>query len=227
MTGHGKGHLADEPQGAGEQLSTTPSGILDYTDEDYNRDEISRSMGFVGQYSERSWMYSLKRDMSQDNRQSDKTSQPESRSRVSATSVSYLLDDLHISSEEDADPLRRPPPSVSDQLMDAYFHVVHPSFPILGKTAFIYQYRQYYGGNYTLPGKKWLAILNLVFAIARMYISKCSGNEVAESDHSDFFSRAQHLGLSGSALLDNPDLQHVQIEGLTAFYLLAVEQVNR
>jgi hypothetical protein len=151
----------------------------------------------------------------------------DSRHHVSATSVSYLLDDLHISPDDHADPFRRPPLTDSGQLMDAYFHVVHPSFPILGKTTFLHQYRAFYGGHFNVPGQKWLAILNLVFAIASMYLCKRSGNQLTQNDHSDFFSRAQRLGLSGSSLLDNPDLQQIQIEGLTAFYLLAVEQVNR
>lgn len=33
--------------------------------------------------------------------------------------------------------------------------------------------------------------------------------------------------MSDIALLDHPNLQQVQVEGLTSFYLLSVGQVNR
>ena len=42
-----------------------------------------------------------------------------------------------------------------------------------------------------------------------------------------YFSRAWKLSMSDVALLDHPNLQQVQVEGLTSFYLLSVGQVNR
>jgi hypothetical protein len=43
---------------------------------------------------------------------------------------------------------------------------VHPVFPIIGKGMFLGQYRSLYMNPHVCPGKRWLAILNLVFAIA-------------------------------------------------------------
>ncbi|KAJ5982818.1 hypothetical protein N7451_012918 [Penicillium sp. IBT 35674x] len=46
-------------------------------------------------------------------------------------------------------------------------------------------------------------------------------------DHMVYFSRAWRLSLGDIALLDHPNLQQVQAEGLAAFYLLASGKVNR
>jgi hypothetical protein len=50
---------------------------------------------------------------------------------------------------------------------------------------------------------------------------------VANDDTLLYFSRAWKLGLKSNTLLDHPDLQQVQIEGLLAIFLLALGHVNR
>ncbi|KAH8702228.1 fungal-specific transcription factor domain-containing protein [Talaromyces proteolyticus] len=215
--------------GLGEKLNYTaqgdPSsspGIADYTDEDYNREELSQATGHVGQYSDRSWILSLKKHLGKSS-----TSTRSDTSSDSIASVSYLLDDLHISIKDDINPLNRPARHTADRLMSIYFRLVHPSFPILSKTVFSQQYTRYYNENDTIPQKKWRAILNLVFAIAAKHSRRNSENFVTDDTHLEFFSRAWMLGMGGNTLLLNPDLQQVQIEGLISFYLLTVEQANR
>ncbi|KAA8649933.1 putative C6 transcription factor [Aspergillus tanneri] len=48
----------------------------------------------------------------------------------------------------------------------------------------------------------------------------------APDDDRVYFSRAWKLNMSEVALLDHPNLQQVQVEGLTSFYLSSVGQVN-
>lgn len=73
-----------------------------------------------------------------------------------------------------------------------------------------------------------MAILNLIFALATRYSQLVqAGTEDLGIDHLVYFSRAWKLSMSDVALLDHPNLQQVQVEGLTSFYLLSVGQINR
>lgn len=112
--------------------------------------------------------------------------------------------------------------------MDLYFQTVHPAFPIIGKGVFLGQYRSFYTNPNVRPGKRWIAVLNLVFAIAARYTLLIGdGLEGDGDDHLSYFARAWRLSIDNVALLDHPNLQQVQVEGLTAFYLLSTGQVNR
>lgn len=74
-----------------------------------------------------------------------------------------------------------------------------------------------------------MAILNLIFALAARYseLAHESVDDTIHEDHVVYFSRAWKLSMSDVALLDHPNLQQVQVEGLTSFYLLSVGQINR
>ncbi|EAW11240.1 putative C6 transcription factor [Aspergillus clavatus NRRL 1] len=199
-------------------------GVLDHTSEDFNRDEKIQAMGFVGEHSEIAWMYRLKRLLEQ----TSPITQQENPDRHSVASANFFLDDSDIPVLDDVDVSQRPSQTVADRLVDDYFQVVHPSFPIVGKVYFLRQYRSFYSAAYVRPGKKWLAILNLVFAIGARYSRFMqSGNDTPSDDGTVYFSRAWQLSMSDAALLDHPNLQQVQVEGLTSFYLLSVGQVNR
>lgn len=218
--------------GVTESITSSSPGVnlslgpLDYTDEDFNRDEKIQAMGFIGEHSEITWLYRLKRLLEQDNSPATK----ESPDRHSLASVNFFLDDSDTPVTEDVDTTQRPSQSVADQLVDDYFQTVHPTFPIIGKMIFLRQYKSFFTTPFVRPGKRWLAILNLVFAIATRYSRQMKGtSENALDDDDDFvyFKRAWKLSMSDVALLDHPNLQQVQVEGLTAFYLASVGQVNR
>jgi hypothetical protein len=116
---------------------------------------------------------------------------------------------------------------MADQLVDNYFEIIHPSFPIIRKTTFVGQYRSFYRDVTARPRKQWLAVLNLVFATAAMHMSLVKTSECDKYPHLVYLSRAWILSMDKAALRDHPNLQQVQVEGLAAFYLLASGQVNR
>lgn len=125
-----------------------------------------------------------------------------------------------------------PSKQAADKLIDLYFVTVHPLFPIIQKPHFMLQYNAYYG-SLEIPSlessRKWLTVLNLIFAIAETYLK--SELEVEERDEKrdvDYFIRSRILGaLDGGSVFEIPDLGKVQALGLTGLYLLASVQTNR
>ncbi|KAE8389204.1 fungal-specific transcription factor domain-containing protein [Aspergillus alliaceus] len=218
-------------RGADTTANPSPDSIsslvaLDYINEDFNRDEKIQAMGFVGEHSEIAWLYRLKRMLE---RSSPVTPSPrDSWDRPSVASMSFFLDDSDIPAMDNVDPLQRPEQMLADQLVDKYFSVIHPFFPIIGKAIFLRQYKSFYSTPFVRPGKRWLAILNMIFAIAARYCRQLQADDQDTPDDGPlYFSRAWKLSMSDVALLDHPNLQQIQVEGLTSFYLLSVGQVNR
>ncbi|CEL04455.1 hypothetical protein ASPCAL05585 [Aspergillus calidoustus] len=201
----------------------SPVGSIDFTKEDFNRDEKIQATGFVGEHSEIAWIGRLKKILQ--HLQPDPMEKGVERSTVST--ANYFLDNLEVEVMDTVDLSYRPPAAVADRLVDSYFQVVHPYFPIVGKVTFLGQYKSYYSASSVRPGKRWLAVLNMIFAIATKYAHDLTqGNEHAD-EHIAYFSRAWKLSMGNVALLDHPNLQQVQVEGLSAFYLLTVGQANR
>lgn len=188
-------------------------------------------MGFVGEHSEIAWLYRLKREL---HKESVAAASPELISvkdnwdRHSVASVNFFLNDSQILVKNDVDLLQKPPQDVADNLVELYFQIVHPSFPIMGRVTFWGQYKSFYANPFVRPGKRWMAILNLIFALAAKYLQLIQeSTEDTREDHVVYFSRAWKLSMSDVALLDHPNLQQVQVEGLASFYLLSVGQINR
>lgn len=210
----------------GFEFSGYPLATIDHTEEDFNRDEKVQAMGFVGEHSETAWLYRLKRDL--DHESNTPVGENTTIDRPSISSVHYFRDDTEISIPDSSDLTTRPPQHLADKLVDDYFQAVHPAFPIIGKGVFLGQYRSLYSNPNVRPGKRWLAVLNLVFAIAAKHSSLAESQSLVDpGDHLVFFARAWRLSIGNVALLDHPNLQQVQVEGLAAFYLLATGQVNR
>lgn len=203
-----------------------PLATVDHTEEDFNRDEKVQALGFVGEHSEMAWLYRLKRYL--DNRSDAPVGDKPGADRPPISSLNYFQDHTEISDPDTSDLSTRPPQHIADKLVDNYFQVVHPGFPIIGKGIFLGQYRSLYSNPNVRPGKRWLAVLNLVFAIAAKHSLLVESQPPLEpGDHVVFFARAWRLSIGNAALLDHPNLQQVQVEGLAAFYLLATGQVNR
>lgn len=181
-------------------------------------------MGFVGEHSEIAWMYRLKKIL----HRVHQGQLGKSLDRDYVTTANYFIDDTEVTVLDDVDLSQRPLPAVADRLVESYFHTVHPCFPIVNKVTFLGQYKSFYSAPSVRPGKRWLAILNLVFAIATKYGNGSLGDPETDADHHTiYFSRAWKLSMGDVALLDHPNLQQVQVEGLSAFYLMAVGQANR
>ena len=120
-----------------------------------------------------------------------------------------------------------PPKHAADAYYDAYFHSVDAYFPIIRKSLFTAQYDRYYAEPFLKPGSKWLAVLNMIFAIASRYLAFLGEEIPGGSEHEIFFFRAKMLSANENIVYGHPDLQQVQIEVLLAFYFLVLSQINR
>ncbi|CAI7598939.1 uncharacterized protein N7487_011364 [Penicillium crustosum] len=206
--------------------STRTPSYVDHTLEDFNGDISLQAIGFVGEHSATAWLYRLKCLIGQTSSNLD--GQFEESSHPSISSCAFFMDDTAIPPINDLDVFAYPSQVVADELVDRYFQVAHASFPIVGKEIFLSQCRSFYSNSTTHPGKKWMALLNMVFAIAARH-SELSGDQsqLDHNIHTVYFSRAWRLHTSESVLLENPNLQQTQVEGLISLYLLSIGQVNR
>jgi len=83
--------------------------------------------------------------------------------------ANYHLNDLGISTGEDVDPYAMPSQEHARTLFTTYVHRVHPTFPIAGQLNLQAQFNKYLLQPMSKPPPKWLAIINLIFAIAAKY----------------------------------------------------------
>lgn len=233
----------------------TPSDIvsddeLDAIDEDLLRDEQTLATGYIGKSSELQWLRRLRKDtehiaahssnivgdISQTSPFHTEAYGPQTQhnheSSKQANTFTFYLDDDHIEVDYTLNPYELPVIDVAHRLFECYMTTVQDSFPTLSKRSFTDQFHRYYisienGTPLNVP-KKWLAMLNLVFAIGARYSHLVEANwQADERDHSLYLSRACILGLSGSDLVSPPDLLHIQTTALLAFYYLSVGHVNR
>ena len=211
-------------------LSQSPSiGSLevDHTEEDFNRDEMTRATGFIGKGSEITWVQQLNREIDHDHGSCPTTPRPENHANPRVAQSNYYLDDLELRCVAHLDAHEVPTHEVASRLLNAYLASVHPSFPIIGIATFMSQFQVFYNQQSLRPGNKWLAILNLMLAIGTRYTQLADpclqhdGNE-----HMKYFSRAKSLSLDDQ-LFQPFDLQQLQVEGLASFYLLMLGHLNR
>ncbi|KAL9609236.1 MAG: hypothetical protein Q9167_005971 [Letrouitia subvulpina] len=241
----------------GEHRATGRAGStdsLDHINEDFNRSETSRATGYIGKNSEISWIQKLRqeareRSESDDSEASETEEASTSRRNVSFSAgvesprlnrgklsrgpdaiskSTYHCDDLPLLDVAQVNAYELPPKTTADCLFEAYLESAHPVLPILGRITFVSQYHRFFENIRRDPGPKWLAILNLVFAIGARYshliLAEWRGSE---NDHLIYFTRARLLGFNSHKVLEHAELQRVQIAGLMAFYLLATHQINR
>lgn len=200
-------------------------------EEDLNRTENSRATGYMGKNSEITWMQRLQREAEHRSRGLAGSLEPGQSKRqdddLALHAVNYHLDDLDISVPGPVETYAMPSRQLADQLFDVYLRTVQPFFPIINRPLFTAQYRTFYE-NHAQPGDKWLAILNMIFAIGAKHAHLINAPWRGDSgDHLLYLTRARILSMNGDILFSHPDLQQVQVEGLIAFYLLASDQINR
>ncbi|CAI7645608.1 unnamed protein product [Penicillium glandicola] len=207
------------------ESSTRTLSYVDHTLEDFNGDISLQAIGFVGEHSATAWLYRLRCLIRQS---SNPDGQLEKSARPSISSCGFFMDDTGIPPIKDLDVFAYPPQAVADELVDRYFQVAHASFPVVGKEIFLSQCRSFYSNSTTYPGNKWMALLNMVFAVAARH-SELSGDQsqLDHNIHTVYFARAWRLSMIESTLLDNPNLQQTQVEGLTSLYLLSIGHANR
>ena len=226
------------------------TGALDMTLEDFASNEHSRATGFMGKNSEITWMQRLRQEnkygsssshdldgepprkskekLVNDLRNNDEISAhlPDEDEEFTVSDSSYHCDDFAMPSLDHVDPYEFPTVDTSKQLYDTYITRVHPTFPIIGKTTFTSQFHRFMEGN--IPGGKWLAILNLIFAISAKYSHLVQADWRGDDrDHLIYFTRARLLSMNGETIFQHSDLQQIQVGGLMSLYLLCTSQVNR
>jgi len=196
-------------------------------EDDVNLTDKSRATGHIGKSSDITWLQRLQKE-------AEKRSNPQAEHHDIDTDVkfvphevNYHLDDLDIGVSEPVEMYWMPPRPLADKLFEIYLQVVHPYFPIINRPLFCHQYRKFFD-SFALPGDKWMAILNVIFAIASNYAHSVR-SEWHEDDQNplSYLTRARMLSMSGDDLFRHPDLQQVQVEGLIAFYLLSTDQIHR
>ena len=241
------GEAGGEPEGETLVSAAVGStGSLDRIDEDFNRTEHARATGYLGKNSEISWLRSLKSQTGdiQFGEASDEQEIPfgdrtatwmgagngdsnANGESVTLSESTYHCDDITVHLPGQVEVYELPPKQTAEALFQAYLKTVHPAFPIIGRTTFSAQFRAFFERNKT-PGDNWLAILNLIFAIGAKYSHLTHAEwRGDERDHLLYFTRARLLAMNGDSILSHPDLQQVQVAGLMAFYLLAINQINR
>ncbi|KAL4979299.1 fungal-specific transcription factor domain-containing protein [Aspergillus desertorum] len=214
------------------EMESLPSSIgsldaIDRVDEDLNRSPSARATGYMGKNSEINWLQRLGREA--DNRARNLAGGAESRPdhELSIHSANYHLDDVDITPSGPVHLYWMPPRNIADKLFEDYLNTVHPVFPIISRSLFSSQYRNFFD-NSARPGDKWLAILNLIFAISSCHAHLMQASWRGDGrDHFVYLARARALSMNSDTLFTHPDLQQVQVEALTAFYLLATNQINR
>jgi hypothetical protein len=216
---------------------SSPSSIgsleaIDRVEEDINREENVRATGFIGKNSEISWMQRLQREAEQRSRKLPGIYEGAPSSRhfedFALNAANYHLDDLGVSIPGPVDMYAMPSREQADHFFEDYLDTVHPYLPIINRPLFTSQYK-YFFANSARPGDKWLAILNMIFAISakHAHLIQAPWRGKDEHDHLVYLTRARFLSMNGDVLFSHPDLQQVQVEGLIAFHLLASDQINR
>ncbi|KAJ6010286.1 hypothetical protein N7522_005302, partial [Penicillium canescens] len=229
-------HVFHEADCQGGSDASLPAVVADCTTENYNQKGESQAMGYVGDHSAMKWLYRLKCHLDDNNRNSnvkDDSYDNFDFARGKFSSVNYYLDDVKLRFPEDADISRRPPQTIADHLVSAYFGVTHVYFPFIRKEIFLSQYRSFYSDQTAKPGRRWLAIFNLVLAVAAAQSCAMSKGTLPESPevqecnaHNTFFGRGWNLALTDS-VLEPSNLQQVQVEGLASLYLLSAGHAIR
>ena len=227
----------------GEEKASARDGStesMDRVNEDFNRGPESRATGFHGKNSELTWMQRLSlqasTNSSDENDENAETmtdgiesEEQTTHTTPSISASSYHCDDLSVLLNDDIDAYAMPTQGVASILFDVYLKTVHPMFPIIGKNTFTQQFNAYFKHPYgQQPNRNWKAILNMIFAIGAKYSLLIRADWAGtEMDHLVYFTRARLLGFNPDNILGHADLQKVQITGLIAFYLMAINQINR
>ena len=249
----GDGDAASESGGEESVASAGKgsTGALDRTEEDFTRDG-ARDTGFMGKNSEVTWLQRLRQEnaygspdtpeeeadfqkrvggaspLGAEQAEPDAPKLPEVEDAFALHNSSYHLDDLAISTFDAVDPHEMPTPETARHLFNSYMARVHPTYPIVGKSILTSQFQKFLAGRIQNPPNQWLAIVNLIFAIGAKYSHLIQAEwEGDDRDHLIYFSRARLLALNGESIFAHPDLQHIQVVGLMAFYLLCTNQINR
>ncbi|KAJ6003849.1 hypothetical protein N7540_013131 [Penicillium herquei] len=214
LSGSG-GEVSERSHGAPSSVSSLSSvGSLDRIDvvnEDLNRSEESRATGYMGKDSEITWMQRLESHAKSRHEEINSPGLSEHYHLPfddSVSSINYRLDYQSMSTPDAKDAYSLPPRVLADLLFEIYLERVQISLPFIREDLFMEQYQRFveYQMN---PGQKWLAILNMIFAIGCAYYRLFGTIMDREADESLFLARARTLNISENVLYGSNDLQQV------------------
>jgi len=222
---------------------------VDVVSEDLNRNEHTRACGFFGKSSEVSWIQKLEDSVGRSTSAEVSDSPHLDHSEGSGDSappndkiardipiamMNYHLDELEI---PDVDPQSNefgmPPRERADEYFHAYMTFVNPFFSAIRQSTFTQQYLQYFNRlsdptRRVDPPRKWLAVLNMIFAIGCRHCRLMDHTNIGVYDDDVvFLTRARQLSLQDNILFEPTGLQQIQLEFLVAVYLLCTGRVNR
>ncbi|KAL4879248.1 hypothetical protein BJY04DRAFT_229179 [Aspergillus karnatakaensis] len=222
-------HYRPRRKKSGSSSSSTSVGSLNDVGtltEDPNRNAETRATGYIGKESEIAWMQKLDTEASNLDRE---WHQQTSSMENTVTPMSYHLDNLQIAEPFSAvgDPRVLPPKPWAARLFSIYFESIGPVFPLINKSLFTYQFNCAYTNSAQQPTRKWLAVLNLVLAIAAKYYQLAEPVSGQDVDDRIFLSRAIALTTTRWLAVQHADLHQVQIDLLLAIYYLVSGQINR
>ncbi|KAF2680541.1 hypothetical protein K458DRAFT_373421 [Lentithecium fluviatile CBS 122367] len=253
----GKRRVVDVEDSPGEERYPASAGSneeLDLVEENFLRDRDARETGYVGVVSEVRWLQSAQREMAHGEgepyglpygppgssraAQAQRTEAFHERRRSGKpaqsqpiSNTTFYLDTDSLEIDVEVNPHDLPSPDVADKLLACFLRTVHRSFPILPNN-FEEQFAKFFdavkqGAPLQVPDK-WLAVLNLVFAIGARFSHLV--NAEWQSDHRDhliYMTRALRLVNNASMLALAPELGMIQVTGLLSFYYLAIGHVSR
>ncbi|KAI9751894.1 MAG: hypothetical protein M4579_005851 [Chaenotheca gracillima] len=139
----------------------------------------------------------------------------------------YNLDDFELEVPHQLNKLDLPPRDIADQMANAYFETVHPSFPLLLKRSFYETYEQSYQPYGQPITDQNRATINLVLALGAKYLVCRNAGICDDRDHLALFCRARSLSLENGAMWHAADLHQTQVAGLATLYLIAAGHINR
>ncbi|KAF2653038.1 hypothetical protein K491DRAFT_718355 [Lophiostoma macrostomum CBS 122681] len=241
---------AEEVEVSGSVGSNEDASLLD---EDLLRSHESRATGYIGQNSEVQWLKSLKTQLGDGEQQPSHRHGPPGDSgaaqkkRVDAenerakgpidplhvTEATFYLDEEDLNLDIGVNPKDLPAMPIAEKLISYYFQTVHTSFPVIAES-FRSQLNNYLTsvsrGVSVQPPTKWLALMNMVFAIGARYADLTHQDWRAhDCDHKVYMSRAVRLLVVDEAVMfiGNPDMALIQATALLSFYYLIIGHVSK
>lgn len=227
------------------------TGSVDHIVEEIDTENAPYRTGYIGKTSEISWIQRVARQLAteaQNNSPGEGIATPQTSSyshystkfssmynsivddEYQFETPAYHLDDINLSTAgTHIDPFLLPDKVVADELVNVFFSTIHPTFPLLQQKSFMEQYETFFSMWFPPNNsKRWLAMLNLIFAIGSVYGKLVNAPwKGGDNEHLKFFGRARVLNLDEGGMLEVADVQQVQVVALTSIYLLVSNQTNR
>lgn len=189
------------------------------------------AVGFIGQMSEISWMYSVYEHLKLIRREDRQAFQVAfTQQSLHAGDLNYFKDesDLLSINEDHVQAWWLPSTNSAIVLSEACFHSIHHAFRFLDKRSFFQAFFKFPRGKTILSWteRRWLATANMIWAIGAKWLQMVKLDRSSEA-HLMYYARARALGLDHRMLLGHPTIENLEAIGLLAFYLFVNGSISR